>query len=506
MKVSLHSQREYETKVRQIEQKYERLAQKNKATAKDNKYLNRRVKELSCSRDKWKAKNASKRLKIKALAKGVNAKDKVRRHHYALMLISLCVQLRIQAGCSYRGICKILQILQINFQLGLTRLPCANTIENWVSKMGYYCITHAPGEAMGKEVCLLMDESIKQGNERILLLLITPWQKEKQEALSNDDVRVCYLGGKSSWTGEKIKHEVEKIVAAHGIEIKGIVSDEDSKLLKAGRLLECPHLPDISHAIAGCLRKTFEKNANYQLLIKQIGAYQAKSVNQDLSYLRPPKQRIKARFMNQRDFVKWGLTMVAKFAVLTEKEKVFFAQLPAFEPMLKVLDRSIEVGRKVAQILKTKGLSNLTIKEVETYVHTGKRIIFKPEPSPKPCYENMTYDPTRAMFDLFLDHLKCYIEQYKAFLINHHGTFNVCSDIIESMFGKHKTFCGTNTLVGVSQLDLELPVHNLKRDDIDTWSRWALEFTFTADLKTWRKIHSSDNQADKRREFFQNKT
>lgn len=110
------------------------------------------------------------------------------------------------------------------------------------------------------------------------------------------------------------------------------------------------------------------------------------------------------------------------------------------------------------------------------------------------------------MFDLFLDHLKCYIEQYKAFLINHHGTFNVCSDIIESMFGKHKTFCGTNTLVGVSQLDLELPVHNLKRDDIDTWSRWALEFTFTADLKTWRKIHSSDNQADKRREFFQNKT
>jgi hypothetical protein len=71
MKVPLHSQREYESKIRQIGQKYERLAQKNQATAKANKYLNRRIKELSCSRDKWKAKNASKRLKIKALAKGV---------------------------------------------------------------------------------------------------------------------------------------------------------------------------------------------------------------------------------------------------------------------------------------------------------------------------------------------------------------------------------------------------------------------------------------------------
>lgn len=504
MKASLDSQREYERKIRQLEQKLERTAEKKRCIAKTNKYLKRRVRELSASRDTWKSKNAAKALKVKGLKKRIKNEGKAKRHHYSLLAISLCVKLRAQAGCSYRGICKILLILQGSFDLGLRRLPCANTVENWVSKMGYYYMEHAQESLPSKEVCLILDESIKQGNERVLLLLITPWEKEKQAALGYNDVRVCYLGGKSSWTGEKIKEEVEKIAREKGIEIKGALSDEDTKLLKACRLLGLPHLPDINHAVASCLRKTFEKNEVYKSLVKQITAYQFKAVNQDLSYLRPPKQRVKARFMNQKGFVGWGLVMLEKFTELNEKEAAFFEELPVYEPMLKALGRCIGTGEKIAQLLKTKGLSSQTLKEAEGCIGwPSAPFKFKPVDASK-LSAALSFGHTEALLYQFFEHMRCYIARYKAFLSTRCGVFNASSDIIESMFGKHKSISGTNTLTGVTQLDLELPLCNMGHEDIYPLSKLALESVFMADLEAWRKIHSSDNQARKRREFFKN--
>lgn len=502
MKASLDSQREYERKIRQLEQKLERTAEKKRSIAKANKYLKRRVRDLTASRDKWKEKNAAKALKVKGLKKRVKNNGKAKRHHYSFLIVCLCVKLRTQAGCSYRGVCKILLILQASFDLGLRKLPCANTVENWVSKMGYYCIGHAQESLPSKEVCLILDESIKQGNERVLLLLITPWKKEKQGALCYNDVRVCYLGGKSSWTGEKIKEEVEKIVREKGIEIKGALSDEDTKLLKACRLLGLPHLPDINHAVASCLRKTFEKNEVYKSLVKQITAYQSKAVNQDLSYLRPPKQRVKARFMNQKGFVEWGLVMLEKFTELNKKEAAFFEELPVYKPMLKALERCIGTGEKIAQLLKTKGLSSQTLKQAEGYIG-WPTAPFKPAGAPE-LSTTPSFSYTEALLYQFIEHIRCYIARYKAFLSTRHGTFNASSDIIESMFGKHKSISGTNALTGVTQLDLELPLCNVGHEDIYPLSKLALESVFMADLAAWRKTHSSDNQARKRREFFKN--
>ena len=126
MKVSLHSQREYERNIQQLSRKLERAEQKYQSQAKDIKYLKRRVRDLSHSRDKWKSKNTGKALKIKELKKALVRSDKVKRHHYPLSVICLCVKLRVIAGCSYRGICKILLILQSCFELDLSKLPCAN--------------------------------------------------------------------------------------------------------------------------------------------------------------------------------------------------------------------------------------------------------------------------------------------------------------------------------------------------------------------------------------------
>lgn len=521
MKVSESSQRKLLLKNVKLEEKVKELQEKNKVQSKLIKYYIRRIKALTKSRDNWKSKNADKSKKMKRLAKQIKLQGKVKRHHFPLYIITLCIQLRIQAGCSYRGICKILQVLKLNYLLEIQKIPCANTIENWVSKTGHYCIENASESLDCKTFCLIMDECINLGNERTLLMLLTPYQRQKEKALTFEDTRICYLAGKASWTGEKIKKEVEKIMEQKGIAIKMLLSDEDSKLLKTARLLNLPHLADVNHAIATCLRKTFEKEESYQALVKQISAYQAKSVNQKLSYLRPPKQRVKARFMNQKGFVKWGAIMLERFDELNEKEKAFFSELPEHQALLKLLGKCIELAEKIAIPLKTKGLSTKTIKQAEQRLFQEWFLAMNFMPITEPIKSSgflgtqpdtsisammKRCEDQKDLFSQFLKHLKTYIDRYKEFMITNKGVFNVSSDIIESLFGKYKRIKASNPLVGVSKIDLELPVYSIPSNQIAAMAKTGLEATFMSDLRDFVDTHSSDNQANRRAEFFKNRT
>ncbi len=194
--------------------------------------------------------------------------EKAKGHQYELWKVDLCVKLRLLGGCSYRCICRILLILDMSFQLSCEEYPCANTIQNWVSKVGLYLLKYADTELDDKKVCLIIDESIRLGNEKLLLILACRADKAKQGALSYQDVEVCYMRGSDSWTGEKIQKEIDKLIKNKAYDLDYIVSDQASKMTKAARLLAVPHLPDLSHAIGTCLRRTFEKEEDYKLFIK----------------------------------------------------------------------------------------------------------------------------------------------------------------------------------------------------------------------------------------------
>lgn len=482
MKAYQNPQKEDNRKIRQREQKLEKLEQKYQTLAQEAKYLRRRVKELSASRDNWKAKSKYRRLEIKSLERTKKQANRIKRHHYQMWLVVLCIKLRIIGGCSYRGISRIIQILRCCSLLHCSRLPCANTIENWVTKMGHYCLTEGLAGFGSAEVCLIIDESIGQGNERLIVLLVVPFTKRGNEALRYEDVQIGYMGGQTSWTSEKIKQVVRELEKNDELNIRAVLSDQDTKLLKAIRLLGLPHLPDINHAMASCLRKTFEKEDQYRCLIKQIGNYQSRSVNQDLSYLRPPKQRVKARFMNQKAFVQWALDVLDRFELLNKKEQTFFAQLPSYRPLLEILNRSISMAHNIATMFKTEGLCESTLTRAQ-------------------CWIDQKTD-CEELEQTFLDHLQTYLDHYERFLQKHRGTFHLSSDVIESLFGKYKHLQASNPLLGVTGLELEMPVHCLSEKQIEQRLKTALEATFTSDLQAWRQRHCSDNQAGKRREFF----
>jgi hypothetical protein len=307
-------------KIQKMEDKLEKAEKKIRAQSKKITYCFKREKLLIVSRNSWKSKCKDKQQKIKGLEVKLVHKEKVSRHPYSSSIMKLSFLLRQQGKCSYLGISRILKILCFCGLLELDKIPCPNTIQNWVSKMGLYNLKNGHKSLKNKEVCLIIDESIKVGQERLLLIamcaadkrLTTPLpsinigkgeEERADQALSFENMTICYLEGRKSWTGDEREKVLENLAKDLDIKISYIISDEASTLKKAIRQFDCPHVFDISHAVGNCLKRTFEKEEIYKNFTKIISGFQSRGVNQDLTYLIPPKQGTKARFMNQKPIV-----------------------------------------------------------------------------------------------------------------------------------------------------------------------------------------------------------
>ena len=86
------------------------------------------------------------------------------------------------------------------------------------------------------------------------------------------------------------------------------------------------------------------------------------------------------------------------------------------------------------------------------------------------------------------------------------NNYHVSSEIIESLFGVYKEKAAYCKLVGLTKLNLELPIHCLKKKNLKQQVIQGLESTFMTDLEDWQRKYSFDNQLVKRIEFFKSGT
>ena len=486
----MHSIKEYEVKIKKLEKKIAQIEQKarekelkHKSAKKEMSRLKQRVRELIKSRDNWKNKLKGVRQELKGVKHKLERQGKAKWHHYPTKLIGLCILLRIFCGCSFEGIVKILGILKDYVGLEIDKIPCKNTIQNWVSKWGLFNYQNNPLSLVGKQVSLIIDESIRLGQEKLLLILSVPLEKIGQSALSFADVVVVYMKGAKSWTGLAISEVVQKLEQSYGFEVKNILSDEDSKLKNASHLLKKAHVPDISHAIATCLKRVFEKAEDFLLFKKTIGSYASKGVNQKLSYLCPPKQRTKARFMNLSRVVKWANKLLGKFSKLEKKEAVFFKDLPSQSSFIKQLAECLALAKAVSLPFKLKGLSIQSLQEARAIMEK--------------------WNSKNTYLSAFIEEMKGYMTRYEQ-VIKSCGkkSIHVSSEIIESMFGKYKNKANSCALTGLTKLNLEIPIYGNTKNINIIYLTDALEIISMVDLAEWVAKNSSDNQLVKRRNFF----
>jgi len=445
---------------------------------------------LTAGRDNWKGKHKDKVLIIKGLEQKLVRKERASRHHYDLYLVKICVFLRVFCNCSYRSVSKILKVLCTCSVLELSHCPCANTIQNWVSKMGLYEQESLESELVKQDVILIVDESIRIGQHKQLLILSTPYERQQKGSLCYTDVDVLYFGGRKSWDAVQINEVVEDLQDRHGFKLRAILSDEDSKLRKLSRLQNLKHLPDIAHAIGTCLRKTFEKDADFKAFIKDLSGYKSKGVNQDLSYLLPPKQRSKARFMNLSPSVKWASKLLNRFEQLSVSEREFFERLPTHQKIIEKLSACMNLAELVSHPMKLNGLSIEQINDAKKYLEKSK--------------QSATLKKQEKIL-LFIAYFDSYITHYEDFMKGLGDiSIPVSSEVIESLFGTYKNLASSDKLIGTTELNLEIGVRCMQKDEIGLKVKEALEGILMTDLKKWKSKHSSENQTIRKRKFFKN--
>lgn len=490
----MHSEKEYKAKIKKLEREIKKLKEKaalSKTTLSEarllNKRLRQRVKELKASREAWKAKLKDKQQVIKRLTTNLLHAEKVARHPYGKSFMRLCVLLRVKGGCSYRGIVRVLKVLILCNLLGEMKLPCANTIQNWTAKAGLNGLQEAVNKPISQEVTLVIDECIRKGKEKQLIALLVPFEKEKASALSFQDVQVVHMEGSTSWKGQQIKKSLSFLTDCPKLEVKNILSDQGNNLVNFSSLINRPHIPDIAHGVATCLKKTFLKDPDYKAFISLVGTYTQKGVNQDLSYLCPPKLGKKARFMNQEDLVDWAKTLTERISNLDEKASAFFEQLPEYSSMIQHLSACLDLGRRIAVPLKQEGASKETLAAAEKVIAVGKK--------------------QGNYAEVFVTYLDEYLTIYDNFISEHNVTnLHVSSDILESIFGKYKYIANHSALTGLTKLNLELVTYCMDDKELFTMIPRAIEDIYMTDLDEWVIKHSSENQLVKRREFFKKST
>jgi hypothetical protein len=458
------------------------------------RYLRKEIRRIKDGRESWKQKaierlNGYNLLLDKFLRQEKSIKPK--GHQYPTWLITLVVILRIHCNCSYGSITKILHVLKNDYMFGGTEeaaIPCKETCQNWVSKLGYYYLEKIDNELINQEVCLIIDESIRVGTEKLFLALACPAEKLFRGTLSFQDMSVISLKGSDSWKGDEIAKELQKSLSKKGLKVNYIVSDEGNNLKRAAKILEIPHLPDISHLIATCLKKTFAEREDYKGFSSVVSKCQSKLAMGKYCYLRPYKQRVKARFLNQQKVVDWADTIFEKWENLEEQAQEKLELLVKYKGTVEALKSTIEFAKSISIPLKVNGLNAKIIK--------GLIILVENKIEAKE-----TFKTTKE----FAEHLKKYLITYKNFITEEERegkTVHVCSDIIERLFGCYKAKVSDNYFVTATTIGLELPLICLSKEELTCNIQTALEEVSMTNLKEWRNPQKADNQSAMRAKMF----
>lgn len=359
---------------------------------------------------------------------------KPKYHRYPCWLIAMSLDLLDRMPISSRLVVKFLEILS-RYLPGVSNIPVHGTIYNWHNKSNYHQLMCASQgcvvpEDEQDEWCLIIDESISFGGQRILLVVGVRLRDYSQGLpLSYGDVKVLSVGLQyRSWKAGDIRKLLNREVLAY-YSIAYVVSDGGASIVKAVADLDLARIEDCSHSFALLLKGVYANNQAYQdfetacTLLKRQG-----SISRYADII-PPKVRSHSRFMNIAPLIKWAVEKLAWLdeptdlkghsAKLTPLKRSKLIWLLDFRELIQQLDTTVDVLNTILRGLKREGVSVQTKNWVDDWLK-------------KPTARRMIH------LDIRLGVAK-YMERQLS-VVNQIGrSWAICSsDIAESLFGRHK--------------------------------------------------------------------
>ena len=368
-------------------------------------------------------------------------------------VVLLALQLFFVARIGFRAVSRVLSLLAL--ALGIKKAPCPQTIINWVMRLSLVRIESAhmlkglplSQAPFSNGLLWLIDVSIGLGSGKIVAVLALDAQHHHliQAAPSLEQVRCLAVSVADVWTGEIIAALLKRLIAQMG-RPAAYLKDGGGELQKALALLgeqglASPCLDDISHAVAGMLKRFYHAHPAFATFLSACGRVSGKLKHTLLACLAPPTVRTKARFMNVHRLFTWADRVLklsppggAKSGSTLAKLRACLDQLPACKALIKRF-RADALGLLECQkILKSKGLSHDSRAQCEALIDTM---------------------PSAALRQEFRASLAFELETAKTLGLDHVG-LPISSDAIESLFGVAKCH-GVGETQDAARIALRLP-------------------------------------------------
>jgi hypothetical protein len=431
--------------------KHSRHQWKHKAKQRgdQNRYQRKQIARLTAERNQ-----ATKTLKVtQARLRQLESQPQALVSRPKVELVFLALQLFLVARIGFRAVSRVLSLLA--WALGIKSAPCPQTIINWVIRLSIVRIEAAhtlKGLPLSQApftngLIWMLDISIALGTSKMLAVLACDAQHHQRTpgALSLERVHCIGVGVAASWGGETIAELLKRLITQMG-RPTAYLKDGGSELQKAVDLLgeqglSSPCLDDISHAVAGMLKRVYQAHPSFETFLSACGRVSGKLKHTILACLAPPTVRTKARFMNVHRLFTWAERLLmlsppggAKTGSTLAKLRACLDQLPACKALIKRF-RADALGLLECQkILKIKGLSHDSRAQCE------------------PLLETMPSSALRQEFRAYLDFE---LETATTLGLDHIG-LPISSDAIESLFGVAKRH-GAGETPDAYRMALRLP-------------------------------------------------
>ena len=379
------------------------------------------------------------------------------------------------------------------------KIPSYSVIRQWLAKIGLYELQRQKEKR--DDWVWILDFTIELGTEKCLVVLgisaeVIRGKIEKSNGcLEHKDVEVLAIEIMKSTKGELVESVLEKVSKKVGIP-QQIISDKGSDLYKGIKLYkeknkEVIHSHDITHQMALFLKKELEEEEKYQLFAQKCHLTRQQIQQTELGFLMPPQQRSKSRYFNLDELVRWGINIINYL----EKEKGKKPQKPQqetnrakielklawvkeYKESLIIWAEMLSITRSIEEKVKKEGLNPEFLQQLE-----------------QKCQKKFRLERINKFQKKIEESLKREVEMLKEDEIRIMST-----DVIESLFGKYKSFSKKSSLKEIRRMILTIPLSTLEitREFI----KQGLEKVRNVDIKDWEERTFGQSMLSKRKIAF----
>ncbi|MEL5895532.1 hypothetical protein AAE250_18805 [Bacteroides sp. GD17] len=375
----------------------------------------------------------------------------------------------VRTGCGLRTVVGILHIFEEVLGESFGKVPCYNSVANWVRKLGLSVYQDdVPKE---QKYAVVADESIMINKEKLLLILGFNADHEGRP-LGHKDVTVLDMKVGECFKRNDIKSSFERVSETVGAPPEYGVSDGAHNLVGGFKDAGICHHLDISHTLGNCMKHVYGKDSEFLALTEKLGKIRLQYHLTDKAWLLPPNMRAMARFMNLRDWIDWAEKLLGCYDTLEEDMKEAYSFILSYRSLIHELRVCTDSIKHVEELCKNHGFGKRVNALCQDYI-----------------IRNVIGNANSRRVSVGLEMID-YFKSQTSLITNIYDIRHISSDIIESDFGIYKAKKSPNKLYGITSQVLMLPLYpkiinyasakkqdfkvrltNVKLKDVDLWAK-----------------------------------